>query len=171
MVVPDEVAETYRRRLIEHINFVHGAGAKIGVEYHLLESHDSSKWLPIEFDAYALHFCGGGAPKEFARAWLHHIHNNPHHWLHWIFSDGWSVEGSDLENGVMEMPRCYALEMIADWMGASRAYTGSWDMTDWLIKNLPKIKLHSKTVDYVESVLTEHGYGSVYSLLRQYKQK
>jgi hypothetical protein len=51
------------------------------------------------------------------------------------------------------MPENYALEMIADWQGSSFVYTGSWDMTHWLKKNQYKIILHSKTADYVRSIL------------------
>jgi hypothetical protein len=58
----------------------------------------------------------------------------------------------------MIMPSMYALEMIADWMGASMAYTGSWDMTDWLYKNMPNIRLHSFTAKYVREVLDMLGY-------------
>lgn len=49
--------------------------------------------------------------------------------------------------GPMPMPERYVREMVADWMGASRAYTGSWDMVDWLEKNLPRMDLHPVTVE------------------------
>jgi hypothetical protein len=42
-------------------------------------------------------------------------------------------------------------------------YTGSWDMTDWLYQNMPKIRLHSETAAFVRSVLTKQGYGDVVS--------
>ena len=61
----------------------------------------------------------------------------------------------------MEMPQHFALEMIADWMGASYVYTGSWDMTDWLWKNIPKIILHSNTAEYVRQTLDMLGYADV----------
>lgn len=61
----------------------------------------------------------------------------------------------------MEMPRCYALEMVADWMGSSMAYTGSWDMADWLEKNMPRIRLHTKTAAYVREVLDSLGYADI----------
>jgi hypothetical protein len=53
--------------------------------------------------------------------------------------------------------------MIADWMGASRAYQGSYDMTDWLMRSVPTITLHSRTAHYVKSVLVSRGYGEVMS--------
>lgn len=64
------------------------------------------------------------------------------------------IEAVRIENGVMEMPQHYALEMIADWMGASKTYTGSWDMSDWLAENMNKIRVHSKTAKYLREVLS-----------------
>jgi hypothetical protein len=58
------------------------------------------------------------------------------------------------------MPETYVREMVADWMGASRAYTGSWDMTEWLAAQGPGIgeRIHSDTIDKVQSILAELGY-------------
>lgn len=57
--------------------------------------------------------------------------------------------------GPLPMPEKYVREMVADWMGASRAYTGSWDMRSWLDKNLPKMRLHPETRRLVNLVLSE----------------
>lgn len=156
----------FRESLNKHIQFVREAGEKIGVGPMLLELHDMSKWTPNEFEAYAKHFHGGGAPDAFAAAWLHHIHHNPHHWQHWIFPDGFTPKGSAVENGVIEMPEHYALEMVADWMGASKAYTGEWDMTDWLKGNIPRIRVHSRTAAFLRGVLEKEGYGADILALR-----
>lgn len=161
-MITDEIREMYTKRLREHIDAVREAGLRIGVRDDLLAIHDESKWGALEFNAYAKHFCGGGAPEEFSVAWLHHIHNNQHHWQHWIFPDNFTPKGSAVvENGVVEMPRHYALEMVADWMGASKAYTGSWDMTDWFCKNAPHIRLHSKTKMYVVEILHDSNMSDV----------
>lgn len=166
MSVPTAVAAQYAVRLLEHISFVREAGAMIGADDNLLRIHDASKWEAEEFDGYAMHFCGGGAPDKFAEAWLHHIHRNPHHWQHWIFPDGYTPKGSDVEDGVVRMPDRFVMEMIADWMGASKAYTGSWDMTDWLCKNIPKIRLHSQTAKLVREILDHQGYADTVFLYR-----
>lgn len=160
-MIDQTVVEAYKISLTRHIEFVQEAGRLIGVAGEQLDLHDKSKWSEEEFYGYAMHFHGGGAPDEFARAWLHHIHHNPHHWQHWIFSDGFTPKGSNVENGVVEMPQKYALEMIADWMGASRAYTGSWDMKDWLYKNMPRIRVHSNTAEYVRQTLDHLGYADI----------
>lgn len=162
-----ETAEKYATSLVDHISFVREAGKTLGVPENQLAEHDISKWSHEEFPYYALNFHGSLSPVDgekraisdlFVTAWLHHIHNNPHHWQHWVFSDGYTPQNSSVENGVVQMPDMYALEMIADWMGASKAYTGSWDMTEWLNKNWNKIKLHSQTRKFVSDVLSGHGY-------------
>lgn len=168
--VPVAVAESFIESLTEHIYYVVEAGQKIGVSEEQLDAHDLSKWSVHEFPGYALHFKGmqGGAPDLFAHAWLHHIHHNPHHWQHWIFSDGYTPKNSRVENGVVEMPEIYVLEMVADWMGASRAYTGSWDMTKWLGENLPKINLHSNSWIMLKRILRNdtHGYHNILNELQ-----
>ena len=159
--VKKEVAEAFTISLRRHIAYVQEAGRKIGVLDEQLRIHDLSKWTREEFVGYALHFHGGGAPVEFSKAWLHHIHTNPHHWQHWIFPDGWTPDGTQIENGILEMPKYCALEMVADWMGASFAYTNSWNMADWLTKNIPRIIVHSKTAAYLRGVLDSLGYADV----------
>lgn len=162
------VAEKYLQALIDHIRYVREAGEKLGVPEIQLVIHDDSKWSAMEFPQYAMNFHGDQSSvnraqtiNNFSRAWLHHMHNNPHHWQYWIFPDGYTPNLSDLEGGIVQMPDKYALEMIADWMGASMAYTESWDMTDWLNENIPRIKLHSKTALYVRQKLDDLGYSEL----------
>lgn len=159
--IPEDVLMAYHTSLMKHIAAVQEAGDKLGLSKMQLAVHDASKFTRAEFNAYAMHFHGGGAPKLFAKAWLHHIHNNPHHWQYWMFADGFSPKESDVEAGLVEMPENYALEMIADWIGASVAYTGSDDMTMWLKSNMPKIWLHSRTAVFVRKTLVELGYASM----------
>jgi hypothetical protein len=159
--VTEDVALAFHESLKDHIRFVQEAGRKLGVSEDQLHIHDNSKYSLDEFPAYAKHFKGGGAPDEFAAAWLHHIHHNPHHHEHWRFTDGYTPKGSTVEKGCVFMPFKYALEMIADWMGASMAYTGSWDMRDWLNKNMGRIHVHSNTADYLRFELNRLGYGDI----------
>jgi len=123
-----------------------------------------------EYPHYARQFHGDkGDPAGFARAWLHHIHCNDHHWNHFLFSDGYSPYKSGIEpSGAMPMPVVCIREMVADWMGASKAYTGSWDMSEWLNDNLDlgspetsKIKLHAYTADILFDVLHSIGYRQI----------
>jgi hypothetical protein len=158
-----DVLKAHVESLIQHITYVREAGEKIGVRSAQLKRHDWSKWGEDELVPYALHFQGGGAPDLFAHAWLHHLHYNPHHWQHWLFPDNFTPKGSHVEKGALPMPENYVKEMVADWMGASKAYTGSWDMAEWLNKNVVKMKLHSETALRLAVVLVELDYDAMYS--------
>lgn len=149
----------YEKSLAKHLEYVQKAGELIGVSEELLAHHDESKYSNAEFYHYVHQYFGAANdPIGYSRAWLHHIHHNPHHWQHWIFPDGYELKGANLVNGVMEMPEQYALEMVADWAGASMAYTGSWDMTAWLKTNRFKIRLHPKTAECVIDTIFQYEY-------------
>jgi len=45
--------------------------------------------------------------------------------------------------------------MIADWMGAGRAYVGSWDIRDWLDDNLPRMALNPETREFIIKIQKE----------------
>jgi hypothetical protein len=62
-----------------------------------------------------------------------------------MFPDNFGLKDGATESGILRMPRIYVLEMVADWQGASIAYSGTDDMTSWLKTNIPKIRLHSKS--------------------------
>jgi hypothetical protein len=153
-----EFITKYFESLRNHIAYTQEAGRQLGVPEQQLLVHDASKLDPIEWCAYASQFQGSGASRKFARAWLHHIQHNPHHWQHWMFPDGYTIKDSDVVNGILPMPNDYMLEMVADWMGSSMTYTGTWDMTDWLEKHLPRIRLHPNTWGDLREVLRNLGY-------------
>lgn len=143
----------------KHISYVQIAGKSIGVTEWQLRIHDESKFSSHELPFYARQFEGDkGDPVGFAKAWLHHQNANPHHWEYWITRSDHSHGGSGSEDGCLEMPECYVLEMVADWMGASKAYTGSFDMTDWLARNLPGMRIHSASRQLLADILKEQGY-------------
>lgn len=147
------IEAAYRESLGRHIAFVQQAGRQIGVPEELLLVHDESKFSTEEYLPYAVNFYGSDEQKEanrpdYALAWLHHLHANKHHWQHWIVPLG----------EVLPMPPVYVREMVADWMGASRAYTGSWDMTEWLKEHLPGLVLHDDTEAILLVLLQVIGY-------------
>ena len=152
-------AGAYLDSLVKHIRYVREAGRRLGVLPRLLEWHDQSKFSLAEFPAAVEKYhMGDPNPGRYAAAWLHHIHCNPHHWQHWIFPDGFTPKGSSVEAGVLKMPFSYILEMVADWMGSSMTYTGSWDMTEWLTQNMGRIRLHSRTAQEVRYLLAALDY-------------
>ena len=157
--ISEESAAAYLDSLNRHIAAVRETGLKLGVPREQLDIHDQSKFSLEEFPYYARNFFGDkGDPDGWARAWLNHIHHNRHHWNHWLFADRFTPKGSTVEDGAVRMPRNYLLEMVADWMGAGYAYTGSWDMTKWLTDNLPRIRLHSETWIELGEILVGLGY-------------
>ena len=157
----------YMIALLDHIMYVQEAGRKIGVKNEQLIIHDESKFSVAEFGPYARYFYNPDGTKrtnrttehleEFAKAWLHHFHHNPHHWQSWMIPNGFS-HGEVLDDDVLEMPIKYVLEMVADWMGASMAYTGDWNMAEWLKANMSRITVHPSTAIYLREVLASVCY-------------
>ncbi len=128
--------------------------------------HDHSKYDTEEWGAYCEYFYGDSKNEDVLRdfdyAWLHHQHNNPHHWQHWLLRE------DDGDTKAMEMPKIYALEMIADWWAFSWKADNLYEIFNWYEKNVDKIVLHENTKAYVEDVLSRlkakldevHGYGN-----------
>jgi hypothetical protein len=147
--------------LLRHKWFVILAGQYTKVPLWRLLIHDLSKFSPSEFAVYARNFFGDYSQSpndrekvslDFTYAWLHHENNNPHHWGYWIPRSGKSA------NEPLPMPEVYVREMIADCMGASKAYTGSWDIAVWLNENGRKWSLHDETVRLIAVVMCELNY-------------
>jgi hypothetical protein len=125
--------------------------------------HDLSKFRPSEFLPYAEHFYGRrrgrgrdgtgyykptdtGDPA-FDRAWFLHQKRNDHHWQWWIFpEDG----GAPL---ILAMSHAARVEMVCDWIGASRAQGGDGDVRPWYRANKLKLALTKPTRDWVEAYL------------------
>lgn len=147
-------AVAYHESLCAHVAYVQEAGRRLGLD---LAAHDRSKLSVAEFPYYARQFHGDkGDPDGFAAAWLHHLHCNEHHPQHWFMP--WGYTSSAVDGGCLKMPKRYLREMVADWQGASRVYTGSWDIEGWLLDNLGKIRLHTATWAALAATLTEVGY-------------
>lgn len=146
---------SYLRRLLMHKWFVLLAGRRVGVPLWRLIVHDWSKFMPVEFLPYARYdFAVMREDLAFDTAWLHHQKHNPHHWQYWVLIQDFKPTKA------LPMPTPFVREMVADWMGAGRAYTGSWDMSDWLRKSLPHMTgfMHPNTITRLGFVLVEQGY-------------
>ena len=84
----------------------------IGICDSMIQRHDESKSSAEEYGPYVDYFYGARdseTDKRFNRAWLHHIHRNPHHWQHWVLLQD---DGSE---ECLDMPYWYIVEMVADW--------------------------------------------------------
>lgn len=136
-------------------NLPHLVENNIDPEWQIEYAHDQSKFDPEEYAAYDAYFYGGNRSfsvvNEFRKAWLTHIHRNPHHWQHWILIN------DDPEEGViiMEMPYNHLLEMICDWWAFSWVASDLKLIFSWYNEHKNHIKLHSKTRLELESILDQ----------------
>lgn len=123
------------------------------VLFNISSFHDVTKFTPAEYEAYDAYFYGEEKTpevvEEFNKAWLHHIHYNPHHWQHWILINGDPNEGEI----VLEMPYEYVIEMICDWWAFSWAKNNLHEIFEWYDEHKAHIKLHPNTRKTVESIL------------------
>ena len=151
------MSTAYRTYIIEHVSNVTKAYNWL-VEHDItseslrtqISLHDVSKYSDHEYDAYNNYFYGRKTEKiksEFNYAWLHHIHNNPHHWQHWVL-----VNDEDGTHA-LEMPREYVIEMICDWWAFSHKYGNLYEIFDWYNSHKKNMLLHEKTKKLVEEIL------------------
>lgn len=114
-------------------------------------NHDKSKYDEEEYAAYDAYFYGGNKTQavldEFNRAWLHHIHHNPHHWQYYIL-----IQDDD-ETVCVEMPYCYVLEMICDWWAFSWKKGDLFEIFKWYEDHKKHIQLGLETRKTVEDIL------------------
>ncbi len=144
---------------LKHKWFVFLAGWRTRTSLWDLLIHDWSKFMPDELPHYQRQFFGkADRPLQFAKCWLRHQNRHPHHWEYWIPRTGHTRGLADFQDGdPLPMPMRYVREMVADWLGAGRAYEGKWpDMEDWtwLKRSLPKMRLHLETKDKLQKVLS-----------------
>ena len=112
--------------------------------------HDDSKYTKCEYDAYDDYFYGTKTEEvkmAFNFAWLKHIHENPHHWQHWVLIH------DDEPMEALEMPEVYVIEMIADWWSFSWKKGKLFEIFDWYDKHKDGMILHEKTRELVEKIL------------------
>ena len=119
-----------------------------------LLQHDASKTSKEEYDAYDAYFYGNASyavKEEFNKAWLHHIHNNPHHWQHWILFEDDPSSGEPYI--CLEMPYKFVIEMICDWWSFSLREDNPDEIFKWYDNHKETMKLHPKTRKTVERIL------------------
>lgn len=119
--------------------------------------HDASKRDKEEYDSYDAYFYGPSKSykviQDFNRAWLHHIHQNPHHWQHWVLYE------DDPKNGktpiLIEMPYNYILEMVCDWWAFSWASGDLFEIFNWWDAHKDTIRLHPNSRKIVIDILSK----------------
>ena len=124
-------------------------------EWQICMAHDESKSFAAEYDAYDKYFYGGNRSyavvQAFNKAWLHHIHHNPHHWQHWILIH----DDPNEDMTILEMPHNYIVEMICDWWAFSWNKGNLEEIFKWYDDHKDYIKFHNTTRKTVESILAK----------------
>lgn len=120
----------------------------------IINFHDYSKIKDDEYYAYDAYFYGGNRSykvvQDFNKAWLMHIHRNPHHWQHWVLTNDNPDEGEL----VIEMPYQYIIEMICDWWAFSWNKGNLNEIFSWYDTRKDYMKLHEDTRKEVEHILS-----------------
>lgn len=139
----------YLKTVLKHKWFVFLECAKRGLIWQGI-FHDWHKFLPNEWFAYVENFQGTRTDEvksNFIIAMNFHMNKAKHHWNYWVYL------GYDEELIPLKMPKKHALEMFCDWLGASKAYTGNSDCSEWYEMTKDKIVLHPETRKYVEELI------------------
>jgi len=114
--------------------------------------HDASKYSDEEYDAYDKYFYGKEKTEkvesDFNYAWLHHIHENPHHWQYWV------LKHDDEPEEALEMPYEYVVEMICDWWSFSHKINKLDEIFSWYNQHKDMV-LHANTRKLVEDILED----------------
>ena len=118
------------------------------LKYHI-ETHDASKYSEAEFGPYKDHWFGNGSyddDYDYDCAWLHHVHNNPHHWQHWVI-----VEAG--KRTIVSMPKIYIIEMICDWWSFSWTKNNLYEMFTWYELHGEEMVMSESTREKVNFIL------------------
>lgn len=115
-----------------------------------VDEHDNSKLLEGEVQEYANWFYPDKPEErdedEFKKAWMHHVHNNPHHWEHWV---GHSETGD-----AYEMSFEYIIEMILDWQAMSYDLGGT--IVEFYEFEKDRMILHPNTRKFIDDHIKEY---------------
>lgn len=139
--------------LCDHLRDTIGDDILEDASFDIIYGHDNSKYSEDEYAAYDAFFYGANksyaVKTAFDYAWLHHIHNNPHHWQYWV------LVNDDKQEGIkaLEMPKKYVIGMICDWWSFSFKTGNLYEIFDWYKEHEPWMKLHKNTKSYVEEIL------------------
>lgn len=153
------------KNVIKHLNkilihkwWVFYYACKLGVWKKGL-THDLSKFSWIEFGESVKYYQGDRSPipvakkdKGYSSAWQHHKGRNPHHYEYWVDFD---EAGKKI---LIPMPYEYVLELVADYLGAFRAYNGYMCIPEefkWWQKKRTDIPMNSVTKELVSNILLD----------------
>lgn len=126
-----------------------------GLEHQICYAHDFSKNDQDEYGAYDAYFYGNNRSyqvvQNFNRAWLSHIHKNPHHWQYWVLIHDDPQE----DTTILDMPYEYIIEMICDWWAFSWNKGNLEEIFTWYDDHKEYMKLSRFTRKMVENILMQ----------------
>lgn len=146
------------KTILVHKYWVFYYACKLGIPWRGIK-HDLSKFSPVEFWESVKYWDGKSSPipkckadRGYSLAWQHHKGRNSHHYEYW-------VDYLDQGGIPIKMPWNDLLELVADYLGAARAYLGNTftyqrELDWWKKKWDSGIKMHPKTADEVTGILT-----------------
>lgn len=127
-----------------------------------INKHDYSKYDSVEYLYYDHYFYprqyfgtnsasgrSADVTNQFKRAFLTHIHKNPHHWQYWVLIH--DDPGEDFEP--LEMPTGYLLEMVCDWMSFGINMGDPGHISEFYLEHKDHILLNRKTRKLLELIL------------------
>jgi hypothetical protein len=121
----------------------------------MTHQHDASKYDKAEYDAYDKYFYGANKTyavvQAFNYAWLHHIHNNPHHWQYWVLLEDDPEEGLPYKTLMIPLP--YIFEMIADWWTFSWKNNNLFEIFNWYAEHRDKQYINPESRKILERIL------------------
>ena len=135
---------------------------KLGITWRGI-THDLSKFSPVEFWESVRYWDGKTSPivkckadKGYSLAWQHHKGRNRHHYEYW-------VDNLDQGGTPIKMPWKDLLELIADYLGAGRAYNNVVGNSilkhekEWFRKKIQNDhpKIHPATIKMIDFLLDE----------------
>lgn len=122
------------------------------LEWQICFGHDDSKTKQDEYEAYDAYFYGGNRSflvvQNFRKAFLMHIHRNPHHWQHWVL-----IHDDNKQETILDMPYNYIIEMICDWWSFSWSKGNLKEIFTWYDEHKDYIKISKLTRYNVEQIL------------------
>ena len=139
--------------LSENLPDIIWKGPGLDTAYGNIVDHDKSKYDEEEYPAYDRYFYGGNKSfqvmQDFNKAWLHHIHKNPHHWQHWVLINDDEKDGTV----AIAMPYCYIIEMVCDWWSFSWKTGKLEEIFNWYEQHKDRMILEEQTRKTVENIL------------------
>ena len=163
--------------IIIHRHFVGKMCFKMGIPWRGVV-HDLSKFSITELKI-AKYYDGTRSPHAACRdlmgyspSWMHHYHKNKHHYQYFL-----DIESFPDKVMAAKMPYKYVIEMLCDFVGASKAYNRhkpEWHETevwDYWMKACKGQRLMHKDSEYlIEKLLWNYAEMGEKAFVKWYKQ-